>query len=139
MKLYIFYDLNNFINSLDDDRICDFDQYNIFKIKKNHLFTYCDLHYAFSRQIYKVQNDYDYKFTSFIEQETYNLKRIKKIKNPALQLKKQVLLKMYKIAKKDANNNQKIRVCFMTYSKYCEIVDKFFTKTELVNKKNFKI
>ena len=133
MKLYIFYDLHDFINILDNDRIGNFEQYNIFKSKKfGHVFTFCDLHYAFSKQFYKVQNDYDYKFTSFIEQKTYDLKRIKNIKNPAKQLKKQVLAKMYNVAKKDAGSKQRVRVCFMKYQDYCKIADTFFTKEELL-------
>lgn len=129
MKLYIFYDLDNFINNLDDDKIGNFDQYNIFKTKKRgHIFTFCDLHFVFSRKFYKIKND-DYHFLDFINQNTYNLKRIKNIKNPALKLKKQVLLKMYKIAKKDCGlKKQKIRVAFMTYQEYCEVADKFFSK-----------
>lgn len=128
MKLYIFYNLHDFVNIIDDKKIKNFEQFNIYKTKKGHLFTFCDLHFAFSRNIYKIQNDFDYKFTSFIEQKTYDLKRIKEIKNQSKQLKKQILLKMYKIARKDANNKQKIRVCFMTYQEYCEMVDKFFKK-----------
>lgn len=133
MKLYIFYNLHHFLNILDDDKIANFEQYNIIKHKNKHLFTFCDLHYAFSKKIYKVQND-SYKFADFIKQQTYDLKRIKQIKNPAKLLKKQVLLKMYKIAKKSAHK-AKIRVCFMTYQEYSEIADKFFTTNELINKK----
>lgn len=134
MKLYIFYDLHHFINILDDDKIANFEQYNIIKHKNKHLFTFCDLHYAFSKKIYRVQND-SYEFTDFIKQKTYDLKRIKQIKNPAKLLKKQVLLKMYKIAKRDAQTKQRIRVCFMTYQEYSEIADKFFSKNELINQK----
>ena len=131
MKLFIIYNLHEFILQ----KKSGYDDFNIFT-KKNgkKVFTFSDLEFAFSKKFYYLQNQN--KFKDLLANKAYDLKRIKSIKSKDFALKKEILKQAYNFLKQKHRKN-KIIIC--DEQEYTEICDKFFTKTELVNKKNFKI